>query len=169
MNYVTFGILVLTGFTACAEFGSYAFVHPTLRNLPPKYHIQVERGLLRTFGRVMPVLMTLCVIAPIGYALHHSGTSEPVRLTRWIAAACFVAALTSTAIFNVPINLATGKWDPEKSTSELEGNSKQMGNLPGRSIVVPALGVFIYLRGSLTRRLRMLNRTLTRSACLQNE
>ena len=113
MNYVTFGILVLTGFTACAEFGSYAFVHPTLRNLPPKYHIQVERGLLRTFGRVMPVLMTLCVIAPIGYALHHSGTSEPVRLTRWIAAACFVAALTSTAIFNVPINLATGKWDPE--------------------------------------------------------
>jgi hypothetical protein len=117
----------------------------------------------------MPVLMTLCVIAPIGYALHYSGMSEPVRLTRWVAAACFVAALTSTAIFNVPINLATGKWDPEKSTSELEGNSKQMGNLPGRSIVVPALGVFIYLRGSLTRRLRMLNRTLTRSACLQNE
>ena len=113
MDYTTFGILMLTGFTACAEFGSYAFVHPTLRNLPPKYHIQVERGILKTFGRVMPVLMTLCVIAPIGYALHYSGTSEPVRLTRWIAAACFVAALTSTAIFNVPINLATGKWDPE--------------------------------------------------------
>jgi uncharacterized membrane protein len=61
----------------------------------------------------MPVLMTLCVIAPIGYALHSSGTSEPVKLARWIAAAFFIAALTSTAIFNVPINLATAKWDPD--------------------------------------------------------
>jgi Domain of unknown function (DUF1772) len=113
MDYTTFGILTLTGFTACAEFGSYAFVHPVLRNLPPKYHIQVERGFLRTFGRVMPVLMTLCVIAPIAYALHYSGTNEPVKFTRWIAAAFFTAALTFTAIFNVPINLATGKWDPD--------------------------------------------------------
>ncbi len=25
----------------------------------------------------------------------------------------YIAALTSTVIFNVPINLATGRWDPE--------------------------------------------------------
>ena len=113
MDYTTFAILTLSGFTACAEFGSYAFVHPILRDLPQKYHIQVERGLLKTFGRVMPVLMTLCVIAPIGYALHSSCTSDPVKFTRWIAAGFFIAALTSTAIFNVPINLATGKCDPD--------------------------------------------------------
>jgi hypothetical protein len=46
MDYTTFAILTLSGFTACAEFGSYAFVHPILRDLPQKYHIQVERGLL---------------------------------------------------------------------------------------------------------------------------
>jgi hypothetical protein len=113
MDYATFGILVLTGFTACAEFGSYAFVHPIIRHLPQKYHIQVEHGLLKTFGRVMPVLMTLCAIAPVGYALHYTGTNEHERIVRWIAAAFFVAALASTVIFNVPINLATGKWDPD--------------------------------------------------------
>ena len=32
---------------------------------------------------------------------------------RWAAAAFFVAALVSTIVFNVPINLATGKWDVE--------------------------------------------------------
>ena len=29
--------VVVTGFTACAEFGSYAFVHPVLRRLPAEY------------------------------------------------------------------------------------------------------------------------------------
>jgi hypothetical protein len=112
MDFLTFFILALSGFTACAEFGSYAFVHPVLRDLPQAYHVQVEQGLLKTFGRVMPVLMTLCMIVPIGYALHYAGPSGAVKLTRWIAAAFFAAALTFTVILNVPINLATGKWDP---------------------------------------------------------
>jgi amino acid transporter len=113
LDYASFGILFLTGFTACAEFGSYAFVHPIIRELPQKYHIQVERGLLRTFGRVMPVLMTLSAIVAVGYALNHSGANDYARLTRWIAATFLVAALAFTIIFNVPINLATGKWNPD--------------------------------------------------------
>ncbi len=40
------------------------------------------------------------------------------RITRWGSAVSFIAALVSTIIFNVPINLATGRWDadnpPEK-------------------------------------------------------
>ena len=61
----------------------------------------------------MPVLMTVCAIAPIGYALHYSGSNEQERFVRWAAAAFFVAALVSTIVFNVPINRATGKWDVE--------------------------------------------------------
>lgn len=113
LDYATFGVLFLTGFTACAEFGSYAFVHPIIRELPQKYYIQVERGLLRTFGKVMPVLMTLCAIVVVSYALHYSGANDYARLTRWTAATFFVAALTFTIIFNVPINLATGKRNPD--------------------------------------------------------
>jgi hypothetical protein len=55
MNILAFAALTITGFTSCAEFGSYAFVHPVIRHLPQKHHIRVEQGLLKTFGRVMPV------------------------------------------------------------------------------------------------------------------
>ena len=39
-----FVTLLVTGFTACAEFGSYAFVHPVIRRLPPQHHIRVEQA-----------------------------------------------------------------------------------------------------------------------------
>ena len=50
MDILGFVALTVTGFTACAEFGSYAFVHPVIRGLPPEQHVQVEKGLLKTFG-----------------------------------------------------------------------------------------------------------------------
>jgi uncharacterized membrane protein len=102
--------LLVTGFVACAEFGSYAFVHPVIGRLPPTYHINVEQGLLRTFGRVMPVGMTLCLVLAILHASIPGGTGGSL-LWRWLATASFAAALLSTIIFNIPINLATGRWD----------------------------------------------------------
>lgn len=108
MDVWEFATLVITGFVACAEFGSYAFVHPVIRRLPPVEHLTVEQGLLKTFGRVMPVGMTLCVILSIASANNVDG--DP-RIWRWLAVASFVLALASTVAFNVPINLATGKWD----------------------------------------------------------
>lgn len=118
MDILGFIALTVTGFTSCAEFGSYAFVHPVVRHLPPEHHIRVEQGLLKTFGRVMPVLMTLCVILIISYAVRLNDVAGTARIIRWASAISFIAALVSTAIFNVPINLATGRWDadnpPEK-------------------------------------------------------
>ena len=110
MDLFAFVTLVVTGFTACAEFGSYAFVHPVLRRLPGEYHLQVEQGLLRTFGRVMPVLMTLTVVLSISYAASMNVHAD-ARLIYWASAASFTLALVSTIVFNVPINLATGRWD----------------------------------------------------------
>ncbi len=118
MDILGFIALTITGFTSCAEFGSYAFVHPVVRHLPQDHHIRVEQGLLKTFGRVMPVLMTLCVILAVSYAVMLNDSEGTARITRWAAAVSFIAALVSTIIFNVPINLATGRWDadnpPEK-------------------------------------------------------
>ncbi|MBV9492346.1 MAG: DUF1772 domain-containing protein [Verrucomicrobia bacterium] len=111
MDLFRFALLVVTGFTACAEFGSYAFVHPVLRHLPREYHLQVEQGLLRTFGRVMPTLMTLCVVLSVAYAVHVRHAAGAATWLFIAAAASFVAALISTVVFNVPINIATGKWD----------------------------------------------------------
>ncbi len=118
MDVLGFFALAVTGFTSCAEFGSYAFVHPVIRRLPQEHHLRVEQGLLRTFGRVMPVLMTLSVILAVSYALSLDSVEGTARGVRWAAAVSFIAALLSTIIFNVPVNLATGRWDannpPEK-------------------------------------------------------
>ncbi len=111
MDVFGFAALVVTGFTACAEFGSYAFVHPVLRLLPREYHLQVEQGLLRTFGRVMPILMTLSVILSVSYAVRMRHQTASAHVLFWASAVSFVLALISTIIFNVPVNLATGRWD----------------------------------------------------------
>jgi hypothetical protein len=68
VDVLAFVTLTVTGFTACAEFGSYAFVHPVLRRLPPHARIDVEQGLLKTFGRVMPVAMTASVVLAVIFA-----------------------------------------------------------------------------------------------------
>ena len=118
MEILGFITLVTNGFTSCAEFGSYAFVHPVIRQLAPEHHIRVEQGLLKTFGRVMPVLMTLCVILSVSYAISLNSVESTARIVGWASAGFFVAGLVSTIIFNVPINLATGRWNannpPEK-------------------------------------------------------
>jgi uncharacterized membrane protein len=113
MDILGFFSLVITGFTACAEFGSYAFVHPVIRKLPTQQHVAVEKGLLKTFGHIMPVLMTLSPILTVVYAIQMNEQPEVARSVHWAAAIAFVIALVSTIIFNVPINLATGRWNAE--------------------------------------------------------
>ena len=113
MDLLGFGTLVVVGFTSCAEFGSYAFVHPVIRRLPAAQHLEVEQGLLRTFGRVMPPLMILSLILVILHASLDGGQGGP-GLWRWLAAAAVTVAVVTTVIVNVPINLATGRWDRQQ-------------------------------------------------------
>ena len=124
MDILGFIALVMTGFTACAEFGSYAFVHPVIRTLPTEPHLQVEQGLLKTFGRIMPVFMTLCVVVTVAYAIQMNGQQGLAQGVRWAAAVVFALALISTIIFNVPINLATGRFDSKNPP----GDWKQIRN-----------------------------------------
>lgn len=107
-----FVALVLVGFTACAEFGSYAFVHPVIKRLDVAAHIQVERGLVRTFGRFMPVAMTVSLVVLIVWASVTS--SVPVAL-RAVAVGSWAFGLLTTILVNVRINSATAGWQPEAS------------------------------------------------------
>jgi len=104
-------VLLLTGFAACAEFGSYAFVHPVIRHLPDAELIRFEQGLLGTFGRAYPILMPLGALALIVHAAWGAGDGGP-PVWRWLAAAAWVIATATTLLVNVPINAATGSWDP---------------------------------------------------------
>lgn len=122
MDVLGFVALVVTGFASCTEFGSYAFVHPVVRQLPQEHHVRVEQGLLKTFGRVMPVLMTLCVVLSVSYALQThepgGGNGGAARLARGAAAASFVAALVFTIAVNVPINAATKHWNTDQPPAD---------------------------------------------------
>lgn len=116
MNVLQFATLAITGFVACAEFGSYAFVHPVLRRLPPEYHLQVEKGLLGTFGRIMPVGMTLAPVLAIIYA--SNSAEDALVWPRWAAVAALSVALVTTISVNVGINRATGHWDPDNPPAD---------------------------------------------------
>jgi hypothetical protein len=70
----------------------------------------VEQGLLKTFGRVMPVLMTLCSVIGVSYLVYVWPLGASEQLLAALSAISFGAPIVSTIIFNVPINLATGKW-----------------------------------------------------------
>lgn len=145
MNVLEFATLAVTGFIACAEFGSYAFVHPVLRRLPATAHLQVEQGLLRTFGRVMPVGMTLCVVLAITSAIAADG--DPL-LWRWLSAAAFVLALASTIVFNVPINLATGKWDSQNPPPDWKQTRNRWEFFQGLRSWLLLIGFVLFCVGS---------------------
>lgn len=102
----TVAILVI-GFVGAAEFGSAAFVHPVIRKLRPDDQLVFEQGLLKTFGRLMPVGMTAATVLAIILAIE---TPSP-----WLigAAAGLGIALAVTIIGNVPINSKTGRIDSE--------------------------------------------------------
>lgn len=115
MSLLTFAVLALAGFTACAEFGSYAFVHPVLKRLDVEAHIQAERGLVRTFGRVMPVLMPLSLLVVIAWG---SAAGEASLLLRGVAIGSWASGVLTTVLVNVGINIQTARWDEARSAQE---------------------------------------------------
>jgi hypothetical protein len=104
--------LLVAGFTASAEASSHYFVHPVIRRLPTEYHLRVEQGLLRTFGRAMPVLMPATVVLSTACALMAPGQGDTPGIMRWVAVSFFAAGVTVTVLKNVPINRQTAQWDP---------------------------------------------------------
>lgn len=103
MSWLEAAAILVIGFVGSAEFGSAALVHPVIRTLAPDDQLVFEKGLLRTFGRIMPVGMTAATALAIGLAV-----ATP---TAWVVAAAVSlgVALAVTIVGNVPINLRTGR------------------------------------------------------------
>jgi hypothetical protein len=87
LDFLGFTFLI-AGFTACAEFTSYALVHPVIRQLPHKEHIRFEQGSLKTYGLIMPILMPVSVILTLSFAVFTKET-EPIEIaSRFSSAEC---------------------------------------------------------------------------------
>lgn len=103
MDVLLLALLLVTGFVGCAEFASVALVHPVIRRLPLEAQATMESGLLKTFGRVMPIGMTAAAILG-GFG---AARFEPVWFT--LAAIVLTIALIVTIVGNVPINIWQGR------------------------------------------------------------
>lgn len=103
MDAFALATVLVTGFVGSAEFGSATLVHPVIRRLKTDDQLIMEKGLLKTFGRVMPVGMTVATALAIIIAI-----DEP---NAWLvsAAASLGVALVVTILGNVPINARTGR------------------------------------------------------------
>ncbi len=110
MDAFALATVLVTGFIGSAEFGSAALVHPVIRRLKTDDQLIMEKGLLKTFGRVMPVGMTVATALAIIIAI-----DEP---NAWLlsAAISLGVALVVTIIGNVPINARTGRIAEEAAS-----------------------------------------------------
>ena len=100
--------LLVIGWIAGAESGSWCCVQPVVERLPYEQQVAMEQGMLRTFGRIMPVLMPLSGVLAV--ALAFSSRGEAVFWWRVAPAICIAVATITTLAVNVPINARTGSW-----------------------------------------------------------
>jgi uncharacterized membrane protein len=102
--------LVLVGWIAGAELGSWCCVQPVVARLPYEQSVVVEQAMLRTFGRIMPVLMPLSGVLAIVLIIVSRGDRSSVLWLRVAAALCIALTVVTTLTVNVPINTRTATW-----------------------------------------------------------
>jgi uncharacterized membrane protein len=102
--------LLLVGWIAGAELGSWCCVQPVVARLPYEQYVAAEQGMLGTFGRIMPVLMPLSGVLAIVLVLVSRGESRFVFWLRVAAALCLAFTVVTTLTVNVPINTRTASW-----------------------------------------------------------
>src|SRR5262245_8998144 len=105
--------LVVPGFVACAEFGFFVFARPILRRLPEQFQVEVEKGVVRTYGRVMPIFTAISVILILTYALRLTENNAANRAV-WIAVFFFSAAVATSVWLNQPIEQEISNWNFER-------------------------------------------------------
>lgn len=110
--------LLVIGWVAGAETGSWCCVQPTVERLPYEQQVTIEQAMLGTFGRVMPVLMPLSGILAIALAIFSRGDGSAVLWLRVAAVICIAITVVTTLTINVPINNLTSQWQLANDPSE---------------------------------------------------
>lgn len=110
MNYLEIITLIIIRWVAGAESGSWSCVHPVIAKLPPNEQISFQKGLLKTFGKVMPILMPLSLVLLVSYFVSNNDKCTIVGFWLLFATILHATALVTTVLFNVPVNSETGKW-----------------------------------------------------------
>ncbi len=113
-----FANLFLTGALTGNEFGSWAVLHPALRELPHQAHVRSEQAITRYYGKMMPALMTGAFLsfAPVlSLTPDHKSLSFRFGLAGML---CYATMLAITLAGNIPINRRTLELEPDTTPRE---------------------------------------------------
>ncbi len=102
--------LLAIGWVAGAEMGSWFGIQPIVSRLSYEQQVNLEQAMLRSFGKVMPIIMPFSAVVAILLALFSRNDLIVVMWLRIIAAFCIVITIVTTLTINVPINNLTAKW-----------------------------------------------------------
>jgi uncharacterized membrane protein len=111
-------LLLLVGWVAGAETGSWCCVQPVVERLPYEHFVRAEQDMLHTFGRIMPVLMPFTVILAAVFAAMSRHAPPTIKRLRIAAALCIALTVASSLIVNVPINNRTAEWQTTSNEAD---------------------------------------------------
>ena len=107
--------LLAIGWVAGAEIGSWFGIQPIVDRLPYEQQVNLEQRMLKSFGKVMPVIMPFSAVIVIVLAFFSHDDPNAVMWLRIIAALCIAITIVTTLTINVPINNLTAKWQLNES------------------------------------------------------
>ena len=109
--------LFLAGALTGNEFGSWAALHPALRELPHQAHVRSEQAVTRRYGKMMPALMTGAIISFVPVLSLVSDRRSLPFLFSLARIVCYAVMLAITLTGNIPINRRTLELDPGTTTT----------------------------------------------------
>ncbi|HZB15495.1 MAG TPA: DUF1772 domain-containing protein [Chryseolinea sp.] len=103
--------LLAIGWVAGAEIGSWFGIQPIVERLPYEQQVNLEQQMLKSFGKVMPVIMPFSAVVAIVLAVFSRNDPSVIIWLRVIAVSCIIITIVTTLTINVPINNLTAKWE----------------------------------------------------------
>ncbi len=113
-----FANLFLTGALTGNEFGSWAVLHPALRELPHQAHVRSEQAVTRRYGKIMPTVMTGALVSFVPVLSLVSDRRSSSFLFGLAGMVCYATMLAITLTGNIPINRRTLELDPDTTSRE---------------------------------------------------
>jgi hypothetical protein len=110
--------LFITGALTGNEFGSWAALHPALRELPHQAHVRSEQAVTRRYGKMMPALMMGALVSFVPVLSLVSDRRSLPFLFDLAGMLCYATMLMITLAGNIPINRSTLELDPDKTSRE---------------------------------------------------
>jgi hypothetical protein len=102
--------LLAVGWVSGAEIGSWFGIQPIVGRLPYEQQVNLEQQMLKSFGKVMPIIMPFSAVVTTVLAIFSRNDPSIVMWLRVIAATCIAISIVTTLAINVPINNLTAKW-----------------------------------------------------------